>query len=253
MQVVAIPFTERPSCTASLARGAAAAVVRRRNLFLRLRPRRRADGEGPGARLLPHDARRLRGHRAVRRHGRAAGRPSCSPTPRPARSTRRWRALTSRPRSRPRSTRYLINTGAKLVLVDTGAGGLFGPDARQARREPQGVRLPARQVDEIYITHMHADHVGGLVAGGNSRSPTPSCAPTSATPTSGSARPTWTRRPGRRRASSRARMASLNPYVKAGKFKPFDGDHRARARHPGVAARPHARPQSTWSRARARS
>ena len=61
---------------------------------------------------------------------------------------------------------YLINTGTKLVLVDAGGGSKFygrvlgrlSDNLRAAGYQPD-------QVDEVYITHMHSDHVGGLMAG----------------------------------------------------------------------------------------
>jgi glyoxylase-like metal-dependent hydrolase (beta-lactamase superfamily II) len=60
---------------------------------------------------------------------------------------------------------YLINTGSKLVLVDTGAAGLFGPTLGKLLVSLKASGYQPEQVDEIYITHMHADHVGGLMAG----------------------------------------------------------------------------------------
>ena len=59
---------------------------------------------------------------------------------------------------------YLINTGAKLVLVDTGAAGLFGPTLGNLVANLKAAGYQPEQVDEVYITHMHADHVGGLMA-----------------------------------------------------------------------------------------
>jgi glyoxylase-like metal-dependent hydrolase (beta-lactamase superfamily II) len=57
---------------------------------------------------------------------------------------------------------FLINTGSKLVLVDTGAGGLFGPTLGKLMANLKAAGYQPEQVDEIYITHMHPDHVGGL-------------------------------------------------------------------------------------------
>jgi glyoxylase-like metal-dependent hydrolase (beta-lactamase superfamily II) len=60
---------------------------------------------------------------------------------------------------------FLVNTGSKLVLIDTGVGGGMGSTAmlmdnlRSAGYRPE-------QVDEVYITHMHGDHIAGLVTGG---------------------------------------------------------------------------------------
>jgi glyoxylase-like metal-dependent hydrolase (beta-lactamase superfamily II) len=60
---------------------------------------------------------------------------------------------------------YLVNTGAKLVLIDTGAGGAFGPTLGVLVQNLKAAGYQPEQVDEIYITHMHGDHIGGLVAG----------------------------------------------------------------------------------------
>jgi len=60
---------------------------------------------------------------------------------------------------------YLINTGSKLVLIDTGAASRFGPTLGRLAANLKAAGYQAEQVDEIYITHMHGDHVGGLMDG----------------------------------------------------------------------------------------
>ena len=60
---------------------------------------------------------------------------------------------------------YLINTGSKLVLIDAGSGTLFGPTVGKLMTSLKASGYQPEQVDEIYITHMHADHVGGLIVG----------------------------------------------------------------------------------------
>src|SRR5689334_10762449 len=60
---------------------------------------------------------------------------------------------------------YLINTGSKLVLIDTGAANLFGPTLGNLVANLKASGYQPEQIDEIYITHMHPDHVGGLLAG----------------------------------------------------------------------------------------
>lgn len=57
---------------------------------------------------------------------------------------------------------YLINTGKHLVLVDAGAAGLFGPTLGNLLQNMKAAGYQPEQVDRIIITHLHADHVGGL-------------------------------------------------------------------------------------------
>ena len=61
---------------------------------------------------------------------------------------------------------FLINTGSKLVLVDAGAGTLWGPNAGKLLANLKASGYTPEQVDEVYITHLHTDHIGGAVANG---------------------------------------------------------------------------------------
>jgi glyoxylase-like metal-dependent hydrolase (beta-lactamase superfamily II) len=61
---------------------------------------------------------------------------------------------------------FLINTGSKLILVDTGSGTLFGPTLGKLADNLKASGYQPEQVDDILITHFHPDHVGGLVANG---------------------------------------------------------------------------------------
>lgn len=58
-------------------------------------------------------------------------------------------------------TPTVVNTGSELVLFDTG---LQGP-ATVAAIEAAG--YTADQVDTVVITHMHGDHIGGLMTDGS--------------------------------------------------------------------------------------
>jgi len=62
-------------------------------------------------------------------------------------------------------TSYLINTGDRLVLVDSGSADLFGPTAGHFLKTFAATGHTPDQVDVILITHMHPDHIASLVTG----------------------------------------------------------------------------------------
>lgn len=57
---------------------------------------------------------------------------------------------------------YLVNTGSHLVLVDAGAAKLFGPSLGRIVENMKAAGYEPAQVDTVIITHLHADHIGGL-------------------------------------------------------------------------------------------
>lgn len=61
---------------------------------------------------------------------------------------------------------FLINTGSKLILIDTGAGALYGPCCGRLLAHLRAAGYQPAQVDEILLTHLHKDHVGGVLAQG---------------------------------------------------------------------------------------
>ena len=128
---------------------------------------------------------------------------------------------------------YLVNTGTKLVLIDAGAAGLFGPTLGRLQASLKAAGYTPDQVDEVYITHMHGDHVGGLMQGEVMAFPN---AVVRAERRDGDfwlSAANLDKAPADSKGAFQGAMASLNPYVKAGRFKPFDGDT---ALVPGVRA-----------------
>lgn len=61
---------------------------------------------------------------------------------------------------------YLVNTGTNLVLIDTGAGELFGNASGLLVANLRAAGYLPEQVDTILLTHIHGDHSGGLSIGG---------------------------------------------------------------------------------------
>ena len=64
---------------------------------------------------------------------------------------------------------FLINTGSKLVLIDTGAGSFFGPTVGKFLTNLRAAGYQPEQIDDVLITHLHGDHIGGLVTAGGQR------------------------------------------------------------------------------------
>jgi glyoxylase-like metal-dependent hydrolase (beta-lactamase superfamily II) len=119
---------------------------------------------------------------------------------------------------------YLINTGTKLVLIDAGAGTLFGPTLGKLVANLKASGYSPEQVDEIYITHMHPDHVGNLVANGK-------IVFANATVRAGKgdadmflSKENLDKAPDAMKGFFQGAQASVNPYVAAGKFKPIEAD-----------------------------
>jgi glyoxylase-like metal-dependent hydrolase (beta-lactamase superfamily II) len=119
---------------------------------------------------------------------------------------------------------YLINTGSKLVLIDTGAGTLFGPTLGKLVANLKASGYKPEQVDEIYITHMHADHVGNLVANGKMVFPKAIVRAGKAEGEFWLTQANMDKAPDAMKDFFKNAMASVNPYVKAGKYKPIEGD-----------------------------
>jgi glyoxylase-like metal-dependent hydrolase (beta-lactamase superfamily II) len=119
---------------------------------------------------------------------------------------------------------FLINTGTKLVLVDTGSGTLFGPTVGKlaANLEASGYRLD--QVDEIYITHMHPDHFGGLLKDGQRTFPNATVRAAQAEADYWLNKTKMAAAPAEAKDIATHAQQAFGPYIAAGRFKPFSGD-----------------------------
>jgi glyoxylase-like metal-dependent hydrolase (beta-lactamase superfamily II) len=119
---------------------------------------------------------------------------------------------------------YLVNTGSKLVLIDTGAAGLFGPTLGNLLANIKAAGYQPSQVDEIYITHMHPDHVGGLMVGNELAFPSATLRIDKADTDFWLSEANMNGAPADAKGFFQGAMASVNPYLKAGKLKTFEGN-----------------------------
>jgi glyoxylase-like metal-dependent hydrolase (beta-lactamase superfamily II) len=118
---------------------------------------------------------------------------------------------------------FLINTGSKLVLVDTGCGILMGPSVGKLLSNLKASGYRPDQIDEIYITHMHGDHVGGLASNGKPAFPNAIVRASQQEADFWLSKTHLDAAPKDTKDSYQSAMNMLNPYVSAGKFKPFSG------------------------------
>jgi glyoxylase-like metal-dependent hydrolase (beta-lactamase superfamily II) len=124
---------------------------------------------------------------------------------------------------------FLVNTGDKLVLVDTGTGGHWGgPSLGKLAANLAASGYRPEQVDLVLITHLHADHAGGLASMDGKR-----VFPNAEVRVSKADSDFWLSEETAKKAPKDAqvffevaRLASA-PYIAAGKWKPFGNPNEA--------------------------
>jgi glyoxylase-like metal-dependent hydrolase (beta-lactamase superfamily II) len=120
---------------------------------------------------------------------------------------------------------FLINTGQQLILVDTGTGHFGGmPKPGRLVENLRKAGYTPEQVDLILITHMHFDHVGGLVTPEGKRVfPNATVRMSQAESDFWLSKDNATKAPeGMQNFFKWARLAAA-PYQAAGRWKPFTG------------------------------
>jgi glyoxylase-like metal-dependent hydrolase (beta-lactamase superfamily II) len=58
---------------------------------------------------------------------------------------------------------FLLHASDRLVLVDSGCGSVFGPELGLLQANMAAIGVTPADIDAILMTHLHPDHVGGLV------------------------------------------------------------------------------------------
>ncbi len=120
---------------------------------------------------------------------------------------------------------FLIDTGDHRVLVDTGAGELFGPKlGGRLQTSLKATGCAPDEIDVVLLTHIHIDHSGGLVEKGQLMFPV-------ATVYVGQPDVDfWLNRtnaegaqPNRKKSFDGA-IKTVEPYLAAGKLQPFSDE-----------------------------
>jgi len=137
---------------------------------------------------------------------------------------------------------FLVNTGKQLVLIDSGAGALYGPCCGRVLENLRAAGYRPEQVDVVLLTHLHKDHVGGILADG--KRAFPNAVVRVAAPDARYWRDPAARAQAPAFLSSffDAARAALAPYDAVGRFQPFDAGAGAEL-VPGI--RPLAEPGHT--------
>jgi glyoxylase-like metal-dependent hydrolase (beta-lactamase superfamily II) len=119
---------------------------------------------------------------------------------------------------------FLVNTGKKLILIDTGAGDLYGKDGGLLVSNLRAAGYRPEQIDEIFLTHLHRDHAGGLLRGGKV------VFPDAAVYAEKSEADFWLNNANRSKVSKLlgpmfdGAQQVLAPYIAAGRFHTFTSD-----------------------------
>ena len=117
---------------------------------------------------------------------------------------------------------YLVKTGDKLILVDAGTAGNFGPTLGKLTKSLAQAGYTPDQIDAVLITHAHVDHVGGLMEGDKMVFPNATIYISKPEAEFWFGAKSKGNIPEKLKGFYKFADASVSPYIKAGKVKTFD-------------------------------
>ncbi|MDH7809487.1 MULTISPECIES: MBL fold metallo-hydrolase [unclassified Rhizobium] len=119
---------------------------------------------------------------------------------------------------------YLVNTGSKLVLIDTGAGGHWGgPTLGKLVQNLKASGYSPEQVDLVLLTHLHADHVGGIYDGGKRVFPNATVMMKQADADFWLSKEIMAKAPEEAKIFFAVAQDAAAPYISASKWAPYQG------------------------------
>ena len=119
---------------------------------------------------------------------------------------------------------FLVNTGSKLVLIDTGAGGHWGPPTLgKLVQNLKASGYKPEQVDLVLLTHLHADHTGGIYKDGKRVFPNATVMTKKADADFWLSKEIMAKAPEDAKIFFKIAQDGAAPYMAAGKWKPYEG------------------------------
>ena len=118
---------------------------------------------------------------------------------------------------------YLVHLGDRVILIDTGAGALFGPTLGKLQTSMAGAGYRPDQITDILVTHLHPDHIGGLMDGKNRVFQNATVHLDKRELAYWLSKDNEAKAPESKKGFFQQAALMMQPYIDAGKVKTFDG------------------------------
>lgn len=119
---------------------------------------------------------------------------------------------------------FLIDTGAKLVLVDAGNGKMGSSTMGNVINNLRAAGFQPEAITDVYLTHMHADHIGGLVVGEERAFPNATVYASKIEADHWLSDSNMAAVPDAAKRTFQVAKTAITPYINAGKFMTFEGN-----------------------------